>query len=288
MVEFINVTKKYGKNILFQDISLHLEKGIYGLVGENGAGKTTLFKIIMNQESIFSGEIRIKGMRPSEESYKIGYLPQKFDFFHNLSLYKGMEYLCYLKGMKKNEIKSHIYFWLNQVHLLEEKDKKIDSLSGGMRQRMGIAQSFLANPEIVLLDEPTVGLDPKERLSFRNLVNEIGSEKTIFISTHIIEDIQATCENILVLHKGVFLYVGPTRVFIDSVKESVYVTRIMRSDLSKWNTILNIISIKLIGNELEIRYYMKSDETAPLSSISVACSLEDAYFIKTKMAYRKE
>ncbi len=288
MIECVNVHKKYGSHMALNDLSFTLHHGVYGLIGENGAGKSTLFKTLIGEENCSSGKILIDGTEPSEGKLKIGYLPQKFDFFQNISVYDSMEYIGLLKGLEKKEIKEQVSYWLKQVNLWTEKKKKVSALSGGMKQRLGIAQAFLGNPEYILLDEPTVGLDPKERLVFRNLVNEIGANKMILISTHIIDDVQAACENILVLHNGNLLYSGTTQGFIDGVSRPVYTIRIPRAKLAKWNTILNIISIKLFGEELEVRYYENEQELPLLDAKRVDCTLEDAYFFATGMFFRKE
>lgn len=286
MIECNNVNKKYGSNIALNDISFNLHHGVYGLIGENGAGKSTLFKTLIGEENCSGGKITIDGSEPCEGKLKIGYLPQKFDFFQNISVYDSMEYIGLLKGMEEKEIKEQVQHWLKQVNLWSERKKKVGVLSGGMKQRLGIAQAFLGDSEYILLDEPTVGLDPKERLVFRNLVNEIGVDKMILISTHIIDDVQAACENILVLHNGNLLYNGTTQGFIDGVSKQVYTARIPRAELSQWNTVLDIISVKLFGEELELRYY-ENEQGNSLDGKKAACTLEDAYFFATGMFYRK-
>lgn len=226
MIECMNLVKKYKTNIAINNISFLLKRGVYGLIGENGAGKSTLFKSIIGEERCDSGSIIIDDTEPHEAKLKIGYLPQKFDFFHNISVYDSMEYIGILKGIDSKHIKDQINIWLKQVNLLSEGHKKVGALSGGMRQRLGIAQAFLGDPKYILLDEPTVGLDPNERLAFRNMVNEIGAEKMILISTHIIDDVQATCENIMVLHEGNLLYNGNTQDFITGVDRPVYIAKV--------------------------------------------------------------
>ena len=287
MIECNNVNKKYGSNIALNDISFNLHHGVYGLIGENGAGKSTLFKTLIGEENCSGGKITIDGSEPCEGKLKIGYLPQKFDFFQNISVYDSMEYIGLLKGMEEKEIKEQVQHWLKQVNLWSERKKKVGVLSGGMKQRLGIAQAFLGDSEYILLDEPTVGLDPKERLVFRNLVNEIGVDKMILISTHIIDDVQAACENILVLHNGNLLYNGTTQGFIDGVSRQVYTIRIPRTEISQWNTVLDIISVKLFGEELEVRYYENERGNSLLDAKKADCTLEDAYFFATGMFYRK-
>ena len=221
MLECKNISQRFQSNNALSEVSLTLNKGVYGLIGENGAGKSTLFKLLIGLMPLQKGSITIDGGPPEKNKLRMGYLPQNFDFFHKLTVYESLEYVGTLKGLSKNVLSEEIHDWLRRVNLLAEKEKKTGALSGGMKQRLGIAQAFLGDPQYVLLDEPTVGLDPKERVAFRNMVNEVGVDRVILISTHIIDDVQAACENILVLHKGKLLYEGATQDFIDSVRDRI-------------------------------------------------------------------
>lgn len=287
MLECKNISQIYKTTQALSDVSFTLDKGVYGLVGENGAGKTTLFKLLTGQMNIQKGSILIDGEAPDKGKLRMGYLPQKFDFFHNLRVYESMEYIAALKGVAETRKQEEIDHWLKQVNLFAEKDKKAGALSGGMRQRLGIAQAFLGDPEYVFLDEPTIGLDPKERVAFRNMVNEVGAEKVIMISTHIIEDVRATCENILVLHKGKILYDGTTQHFIDSMEQKIYTIEIPRKKLAEFSSVLDIISIKLFGEKLEIRFVDREYPMEMPDKKLEACTLEDAYFLTTGMFYKK-
>lgn len=287
MLECKNVTQMFKSIYALSDVSLVLNKGVYGLIGENGAGKTTLFKLLTGQMNIQKGSITIDGEAPEKGKLRIGYLPQKFDFFHNLSVFESLDYVGTLKGIPKNRLLDEVDYWLKQVNLFSEKEKKVGALSGGMKQRLGIAQAFLGNPQYVLLDEPTVGLDPKERVAFRNMVNEVGADKVILISTHIIEDVQAACENILVLHKGRMLYEGTTQNFIDSMPDKICTVMIPRKRLAEFSSKLDIISIKLFGEELEVRFVEREYSIELPNKTIETCTLEDAYFLATRMFYNK-
>lgn len=288
MIESTNLIKNYKKKAALNDISFIIKKGVCGLIGENGAGKSTLFKILVGQETCSNGKITIGGESPVTGKLKMGYLPQKFDFFHNITVYESLQYLGILKGMGKELLNQEVPFWLHQVNLLNEAKKKTGALSGGMKQRLGIAQAFMGNPDYILLDEPTVGLDPRERLAFRNLINEIGMNKTILLATHIIDDVESACENILVLHEGSLLYNGTTKSFIDCVDRKIYTVRVPRKRLSELNTILDIISVKLIGDEIVIRFCGEETDSLLTGAKIESCTLEDAYFLATGMFYRKE
>lgn len=287
MIECCNITKKYKNKVALKDVSLQLRGGVYGLIGENGAGKSTLFKLLTGQISADSGQIMIDGMLPQKGKLKIGYLPQKFDFFSNITVFESMIYIGILKGMLETEAVKEALHWLVLMNLAGEKGKKVGSLSGGMKQRLGIAQAFLGDPDYILLDEPTVGLDPKERLAFRNMVNEVGTEKTVLISTHIVEDVEAACENLLVLHEGKLLYSGTTSDFVSSIKENICTVRIPRNRLAEYSSRLDLISIKLFKDEIEIRFADRQNGMFPEGKKTEICCLEDAYFLKTGMLYKK-
>lgn len=286
MLKCDHLVKKYGKKIALNDVSFTLNKGIYGLIGENGAGKSTLFRMLIGQEKANKGAIHIDGELPEQARLRIGYLPQKFDFFQNLTAYESLKYIGTLKRI--NNLDSEVDYWLNQLNLFEQKKKKVKALSGGMKQRLGIGQAFLGKPDYVILDEPTVGLDPRERLAFRNFINEIGANTTILIATHIIEDVESSCENILVMNQGNLLYGGSVQEFIRNVKEEIYTIRIPREQIAALNKKLNIIAIKLYGDEIEVRFAQK-EPSIDLSGKrkSENCSLEDAYFLATEMVYKK-
>ncbi|MDL2301997.1 ATP-binding cassette domain-containing protein [Lachnospiraceae bacterium OttesenSCG-928-D06] len=283
-----NVSQKYKSNTVLSNINLELKTGVYGLIGENGAGKSTLLKLLIGQISPREGSIRISGKDPKVGKMDMGYLPQKFDFFQNISLYDSLEYVGILKGIHKDKLPLEIEYWLKKMNLLSERKKRVGLLSGGMKQRLGIAQAFIGAPKYVLLDEPTVGLDPRERLAFRNLVNEIGSDKVILISTHIVEDVRATCENIIVLKKGSLLFTGATEDFISGVNKKIYTVHIPKNQLSSLSSCLDIISIKLFGEVLEVRFAENEYSLELKDKKQETCNLEDAYFLTTGMSYKKE
>lgn len=286
MIVCDHISKRYRKKEALSDVTVSLNRGVYGLIGENGAGKSTLLKSLVGQIVIDRGKIAIDGMEVCDSKSSIGYLPQKFDFFSNISVFDSMQYIGILKGMSEDCIDKEINYWLEQVNLFECKDKKVGTLSGGMRQRLGIAQAFIGNPSYVILDEPTVGLDPKERLAFRNMVNELSTVKTIIISTHIIEDIEATCEYVLVLHNGTLLFDGSTEDFISEYNSKISSFRIPICDLHKYDSMLDIISIKRYGDDVVIRFVDRNELPITDKKQEVR-NLEDAYFLATRMFYRK-
>ncbi len=214
MLELKEVEKKYGKKTAVEKISLRLDKGIYGLLGPNGSGKTTLMRCITGILRPTGGQI----IKPE----LTGYLPQKFGMYKELTLYEAMEYFAVLKGVEKAGRRQAVMECLESAHLEDRAKDRMRSLSGGMVRRAGIAQALLGNPELVLLDEPTAGLDPEERLRFKNLLTELEGERTILISTHIVEDVESGCDHILVLHEGKLLAQGTTEEIRQNAAGKVY------------------------------------------------------------------
>lgn len=194
MVKVQNLTKRFGKRLALDQVSLELNEGIYGLLGPNGSGKTTLIRCLSGVMKQSSGSI----VCPK----RIGYLPQKFGIFKELTVYETMEYFCSLKKVPQNDHRTAIMNSLAQVHLDDRAKDRVGALSGGMVRRLGIAQTMLGNPELILVDEPTAGLDPEERLRFKNLMRSAFSSKTVLISTHIVEDVESVCDNIIILDGG--------------------------------------------------------------------------------------
>lgn len=204
------VSKQYKNNIAVDRISIKLQKGVYGLLGANGAGKTTLMRMICGILKPTSGTISFDGMDVGEENYRsiLGYLPQDFGYYPEFT---GMDFLLYmaaLKGIGKAQAKRKSDELLQLVSLQEVAKKKIKTYSGGMKQRLGIAQALLNQPQVLVLDEPTAGLDPKERVRFRNLIEDWGKENIILLSTHIVSDIEHIADDVLMMKDGQLIYSG--------------------------------------------------------------------------------
>ena len=201
-----NIYKQYGKKLVLEDIDIVLENGIYGLLGQNGAGKTTLISIIVGLLNPTKGEVLCDGIlkeKMKTEYYDyIGYMPQYPGYYNNFSAYEMLDYYAQLKGIKKKEKKARIDNLLEFVNLTDCKKIKVGKYSGGMKQRLGIAAALLNNPSIIILDEPTAGLDPKERIRFRNLLSRISEDRIIIIATHIVSDVEYIANKILLLNQG--------------------------------------------------------------------------------------
>lgn len=217
------ISKQYKNKIAVDRISLKLQKGVYGLLGANGAGKTTLMRMICGILTPTSGTISFDGIDVATEEYRavLGYLPQDFGYYPNFSGRDFLLYMAALKGIGKKTAEKRVAELLDMVSLTEVAKKKIKTYSGGMKQRIGIAQALLNHPQILILDEPTAGLDPKERVRFRNLIEELGKDCIIILSTHIVSDIDRIADRILMMNQGQLVFNG-TRADIGGDLEEFY------------------------------------------------------------------
>ena len=222
-IEIYNLTKIYGDFAALDQVTVSLKEGMNGLLGANGAGKTTLMKILVGVLDKTYGEIKIDGVDMKNRRTlrkNIGYIPQKFSFYPNMSVFEIMDYFCALNGIK-NKRKEVICNILENVHLSEYQTLKIRELSGGMVQRLGIAVSLVKDPKIIVLDEPTVGLDPKERRHFNHIISSIARGRIILLSSHIVSDIEETCKDIIILNHGKVIYKGEKNKLIEECKNNL-------------------------------------------------------------------
>ncbi len=281
-VEIKNLSQKYlkSKNKSLDNVNMSITQGIFGLLGENGAGKTTLLKTLATIMPVQQGSISIDGHDISRNVEKvrknIGYLPQKFDFFESLTVYEMLDYIALLKNVTSEEREREIKLLIEQFNLQDKTNSKIKNLSGGMKQRLAIAQSLLGDSKLVILDEPTVGLDPNERLRFRNIINEKSDNRTIIISTHIISDIAMLCNNIGIMKKGKVIYCGSIDNLLELVEGKIYVDKLNIHDEIDRTKYKKTISILRKKNTVEVRFI----QDTPLVSNyeQVTPTLEDAYF----------
>ena len=210
-IEIKNLSKTFRGVQVLDDVNLTLSPGLCGLLGSNGAGKTTLIRILATVLEKSSGEIFFDG-KPFKNKKNvramIGYVPQEFSFYPNRTVYETLDYFCGLENVNRKERQAHIKKLLERVNLLEQKQKKTKELSGGMRRRLGIAAALIGNPQILLVDEPTVGLDPRERMKFRNILLEFAKDKIVLFSTHIVSDIEETCQKLAIMNEGHVIFEG--------------------------------------------------------------------------------
>lgn len=211
VIEISNLKKMYGSKCAIDDISLDIGTGMFGLLGPNGAGKTTLMRILATTVKPTAGTITIEGCTLKSDSKtraKIGYLPQDFTMYRNMTAYEILDYLAILSGIETKGRKELVYDTLKLVNMYKERKTRFGAMSGGMKRRIGIAQAIIHNPRVIIVDEPTAGLDIEEQIRFRHLLCELASNRAVILSTHIVADIEATCSELAVLKGGRIVYKG--------------------------------------------------------------------------------
>ena len=226
LLELNNITKNYDNTVVLHDVSFRLEPGVYGLLGSNGSGKTTLFRIICGVIKQNAGTITYNhdDVRTNSDAFRscLGFLPQDFSYYPDFTGMKFMLYIAALKGINKNLAKKRCLELLKLVGLDDVKHKKINKYSGGMKQRLGIAQAMINDPEVLILDEPTVGLDPKERVRFRNLISSFSENKIVILSTHIVSDVEYIADEILILNQGKLENRGASSELVNTIHGYVW------------------------------------------------------------------
>ena len=274
-----NITKKYERVLVLNDISLTLKPGIYGLLGANGAGKTTLFRIICRLMEPTHGSIKFNGKNVNQqaETYRtnLGFLPQDFSYYPDFTGMRFMLYIAALKGLNNTVAKKRSLELLKQVGLEEMKDIKIRKYSGGMKQRLGIAQAMLNNPQILILDEPTVGLDPKERVKFRKLISSFANNKIVILSTHIVADVEYIADEIIVLKKGMILNKGTTDILLKEIQNHVWECFVNMDQINLFEDKFIVSNRKYTENGAVLR--IVSTNQPALNAKKVEPSLEDLY-----------
>ncbi|MGY0373714.1 ABC transporter ATP-binding protein [Clostridium sp. JNZ J1-5] len=274
-----NLKKSYGNKDVLKGINLNIEEGMFGLLGPNGAGKTTLMRILTTLIPKTEGSIKIGNLdidNQKEIRKIVGYLPQDFSIYPTMSVYEALDYLALLSGMKNKKFrKERIEYLLEKVNLQNYMNTKVKALSGGMKRRLGIAQAILHSPKIIIVDEPTAGLDPEERIRFRNLLRDFSEERIVILSTHIVEDVEFTCENLAILNEGKLLYKGKVRELLENAEGYVWTSNINRDELDEVRNKYPIISTVSEGNLIKLRLI---SENKPFENAeAVKPSIEDAY-----------
>lgn len=259
-----NVSKSYGKFEALKDFSYEFSPGIYGLLGQNGAGKSTLMNIISGAIKQSKGDIFFNGQKTIDlgKDYrkKLGYLPQISGYYKNFTAFEFLKYVALLKGISdKKEMENEINTLLHKVNLQDASNKKLGGYSGGMRQRVGIAQALLGNPDVLIFDEPTAGLDPKERIRFRNIISELAYDKIILVATHIVSDIEMAANQILVIKEGRLLQSGTIESCLECLNGKVFSANMNQKDLSIFSKNHKIVGVFRISNDLiNVRFIEES------------------------------
>jgi ABC-type multidrug transport system ATPase subunit len=282
-LEIKNISKKYSKDKYgLKDFSLTINNGILGLLGPNGAGKSTLLKMIATVSKPTEGMIVLNQNNivkdPNYMRKQLGFLPQDFGVYPNLNAYEFLEYMAAMKGVGGKNLKERITQLLTGLNLIDAAKKPIGTYSGGMKQRIGIAQALLNNPKIILFDEPTVGLDPEERVRFRNLISDLANDCIVILSSHIVSDIDTIADEVVIMKNGSLIIKENPKNILKKVANKVYETSIKKGDLSNFKNQHIVVSTKRESEHLLVRYISKNPIT---NSIKQDASLEDAYLYLT-------
>lgn len=278
-LQLSHITKQYRRKAALSDVSLTLGKGIYALLGPNGAGKTTMIRIITGLNSPTSGSVTYQGkpVRPNDAEYagKIGYLPQYPRFYKNFRADEFLRYMAVMKGIGRQQTRTLIPSLLEKVNLTADAKRYIGEYSGGMRQRLGIAQALLNDPEILILDEPTAGLDPKERIRFRNMISQLSENRIVLLATHIVSDVESIAKEVILLKNGKILQVTPPEELLETMQGKVWTALCEPEHLEQMMQRFCISNAAVHGEQYHIRIV---SDTPPTDSAEPAQpNLEDAY-----------
>ncbi len=273
------LSKQYDSKIAVDSISATLTPGVYGLLGANGAGKTTLMRMLCGILEPTLGEVlfndhEITAMGATYRNM-LGYLPQDFGYYPNYTAMEFMLYMAALKGKPRNIAVKRIKKLLTTVDLNHVASKRIRTFSGGMKQRVGIAQALLNNPKVLILDEPTAGLDPKERVRFRNLLSEYAGDKIVILSTHIVSDIEAIADEVLLMKKGRIVQRGTVPELVQKAQGRVWELAVSPRETQMWQAQATVANLRHEGNHVVLR--IVSDKMPSQSAVPCSASLEDLY-----------
>jgi ABC-type multidrug transport system ATPase subunit len=281
-LEIKNLSKTYNNGVkALQDVSLTIGKGMFGLLGQNGAGKSTLMRTIATLQDPDAGQINFNGIdvlkKPEKLRKVLGYLPQEFGVYPNVNAEELLTHIADMKGIvNKGERKDTVEALLQKVNLYDVRNNKLDGYSGGMKQRFGIAQALLGNPELIIVDEPTAGLDPMERNRFYNLLSELGENAVVILSTHIVEDVSTLCTEMAIIGNGKVVLTGKPNEIEESMRGKIYEVPIDKNQLATYQEKYNVISQRFFAGKLMITVLADSLPSGEFDSKT--SSLEDVYF----------
>ncbi|HEK4527676.1 TPA: ATP-binding cassette domain-containing protein [Clostridioides difficile] len=277
-LEIRNLNFNYKNKKALDNINLTLTDGVVALLGPNGAGKSTLMRLLVTLYETSIGEIELNNIKYSKNNEKIkanvGYVPQDFDMYNNINGQECLEFVAKMRGVSKNDLKKHIQKVVSKVNLDKFINKKIGTYSGGVKRRLGIAQALIGDSKLIVMDEPTVGLDPEQRNEFRRLLPEISKNSIVLISTHIVEDIQFNCDKLIILNQGKILYDGTINKFIDMVE--VYSVVVSNDEFEYLERNIDIIDYRRVKDGVQVKYIGKNTEKLK-DSLRIDTTLQDAY-----------
>ncbi len=279
-----NLTKKYGsKKLGLSDYSINISSGILGLLGPNGAGKSTLIKMISSISKPTKGSISLNGndilKSPNYIRKMLGYLPQDFGVYPNLNAFEFLSYMAAMKGVGGKGLHERIEKLLMEVNLIESANNQLGTYSGGMIQRIGIAQALLNDPKVIIFDEPTVGLDPEERLRFRDLISDLANDRIIILSSHIVSDIETIADEVAIMKQGSLIVKDSQEDIIQLADGKVYETTVSKSNINNFKSYHTVVSSYRMKDNFKVRYI---SENPNVGSENVTATLEDAYIYLTK------
>ena len=274
-----NLTKEFGTLRAVDHVNFTMTNGVYGLLGVNGAGKTTLMRMLTTLIKPTSGEILWDGqdVYAMDGQYRklLGYLPQDFGYYPDFSIYDYLMYIASIKGIRPTVAKERVKLLLKQVGLVRARHKKMKTLSGGMKRRAGIAQAMLNDPKILILDEPTAGLDPSERIRFRNLISELSEDRIVLLSTHIVSDIEYIANDILLMKDGCITMSGTAEEIVASMPEKVWTFAVPKAQIDTYLKTYKVANVKTVpgGAELRVLSSVRPNSVA----VEMEPTLEDAF-----------
>ncbi|WP_339698556.1 ABC transporter ATP-binding protein [uncultured Roseivirga sp.] len=279
-----NLSKTYPNGVKALDnVSLEINNGMFGLLGPNGAGKSSLMRTLASLQEADSGSVFLNDLdilnNPKELRRTLGYLPQEFGVYPRITAAQLLDHMAILKGVTNSkERKELVKYLLNKVNLYKQRDKSVKSFSGGMKQRVGIAQALIGDPQLIIVDEPTAGLDPGERNRFHNLLAEVGEEVIVILSTHIVDDVQELCTDMAIMNLGRIVYNGSPLTVLDDLVGLVWQKQIERGELEQYEANFRVISDKMVAGKPQI--HVLSESNPGEGFVSVRPNLEDVFFAK--------
>ena len=281
-LQITNLNKTYSNGVkALNNINLTINKGMFGLLGPNGAGKSTLMRTIAALQNADSGTIMLGDIdvvnQKNELRKVLGYLPQDFGFYPKVAAIDLLNHFAVLKGISnKTERKQIVEGLLQQTNLFEVRKRNVSDYSGGMRQRFGIAQALLGNPKLIIVDEPTAGLDPMERNRFHNILSEIGEQVIVILSTHIVDDVKTLCNQMVVMNRGTILLEGTPRQTVEAMQGKVWQAHIAKEELVQFKQQFNVISNHISEGKMIV--HVVANEQPSIQFVSTKATLEDVYF----------